>query len=45
MRSQLNRLSGQFWMHLKNYTSNLIKFIRSKRDEDDNHFDNPFVIF
>jgi hypothetical protein len=27
-----------------NYISNLIKFIR-KKDDDDNHFNNPFVIY
>lgn len=44
MRSQLNRLYNQMWIPLKNYTRNLIKFIR-KRDEDDHHFNNPFVIY
>lgn len=44
MRSQLSKLYNQFWMPLKNYTRNLIRFIRN-RNEDDNHFNNPFVIF
>jgi hypothetical protein len=43
MRSQLNRLYNQLWTPLIRYASDLLKFIR-KNDEDDNHFNNPFVI-
>lgn len=44
MRFQLSKLYNQFWMPLKKYTSNLIRVIR-KKDKDDNHFNNPFVIY
>lgn len=43
MRSQFSNLYNQACMVLKFYTSNLLNFIR-KRDEDDNHFNNPFII-
>ena len=43
MRSQLSKLYNQLWIPLIRYASNLIRFIR-KRDEDDNNFNNPFVI-
>lgn len=42
MRSQLSRFYNEFWMPFKNYTGNLIRFIRNK---DDNDFNNPFVIY
>lgn len=43
MRSHLSNLYDQYWKPLKKITSDLIRFIR-KRD-DDNHFNNPFVIY
>jgi hypothetical protein len=44
MRYQLRNLYNQIWMPLKKFTRNVIRIIR-KRDEDDNHFNNPFAIF
>jgi hypothetical protein len=44
MRSQLSNLYNHIRTHLKIYTKNLAKFIR-KKDEDDNHFNNPFIIY
>ena len=44
MRSQLSNMYNQIWIPLKIYTKNLIRFIR-KRDQDDNHFNNPYAIF
>lgn len=44
MRSQLSNWYNQFWMPLKLYTNYFIRSIR-KKDDDDNQFNNPFVIF
>jgi predicted nucleotide-binding protein (sugar kinase/HSP70/actin superfamily) len=44
MRSQLSNWYNQFWMPFKYYISYMIRSIR-KKDEDDNQFNNPFVIF
>lgn len=44
MRSQLSKWYNQFWMPVKFYVKQLIKSIRNK-DEDDNQFDNPFIIY
>ena len=43
MREQLSRLYNAWWMPFKKQMGHFLKFIR-KRDENDNHFNNPFVI-
>lgn len=43
MYSKLSKLYNRFCMNLKNYNENLIRFITKK--DDDDHFNNPFVIF
>jgi hypothetical protein len=44
MRHHISNLYNQLWTSLKKYSSNLLKVIR-KNDKDDNHFNNPFVIY
>ena len=44
MQSQLSRLYNQLWIPFKNYMRKLRRIIR-KRDEDNHHFNNPFVIY
>ncbi|WP_262497278.1 hypothetical protein [Niastella vici] len=44
MRYPISKLYHHVWTPIKNYTKNLIRFI-SKNDEDDHHFNNPFVIY
>jgi hypothetical protein len=44
MRYQVSNLYNQLWKSLKEYSSNLLRFIR-KRGKDDSDFNNPFVIY
>jgi hypothetical protein len=44
MRSQISNWYNQFWVPFTYYMKQVVKRIR-KKDEDDNQFDNPFIIY